>query len=230
MASGRQRRDPDGEGLHPGIVTALSTRGGQGERVAVYLDGKRAFDIASCVAAKAGLSKDEWLSEERQSELLREDEPHRAREMALGMLARRDLLSVEVVSRLQERGVSETVAVETSGWLQERGFIGDRRYATTYINHRTKAGWGRQRILAELARRGLDRQLAKDVWEASAERLDGAEQVERLAELVGRRFGAQLMSDPEGATRRANGFLARRGHDWETISAVLAAVRGRTLS
>ena len=195
--------------------------------MAVYLDGKRAFDIDSSVAAKAGVHKDEWLSEERQSELLREDEPHRARQIALTMLGRRDLLGAELRSKLAERGVSEAMAAATVEWLEERGYVDDRRYASKYVVDRTKVGWGRRRVLAELARRGLERQTAEQAWQAWVEEHAGPERVEDLAELVARRFGGQLLSDPEAATRRASGFLARRGHDWETISAVLSTVRSR---
>ena len=205
----------------------MSTQGGRGERVAVYLDGKRAFEIASSVATKAELRKDEWLSEERLSELLREDEPHRAREIALGMLARRDHLGAELLSKLLGRGVSEEMAEATVEWLEDQGYVDDRRYAAKYVADRTKVGWGRRRVVAELAKRGLERQIAEEAWRAWAEEHAGEGRVEELADLVARRFSGQLLRDSEAATKRASGFLARRGHDWETISAVLAAVRSR---
>jgi SOS response regulatory protein OraA/RecX len=49
--------------------------------------------------------------------------------------------------------------------------------------------------------------------------------VEQVLPLVTRRFAGQLISEPEDARRRISGYLARRGHDWETIAAVLRALQ-----
>lgn len=44
--------------------------------------------------------------------------------------------------------------------------------------------------------------------------------IEAALALSRRRFGGQLISDPQGARRRLAGFLARRGYDWDTIACV----------
>jgi regulatory protein len=208
------------------MITGLVTKGAGGERIAVYLDGRHAFDVSAAIASQAELHKDEFLSDEQQVALLQRDEPYRARESALSMLARRDLCSGEVASRLLARGISESVVADTTTWLQERGYVDDLRFAADYAADRTKAGWGRRRIAAELLRKGLAREIV------TGEALDGllgergaADGVGQIVTLVRRRFAGQLHSDPEGARRRINGYLARRGHDWETISSVLRALK-----
>ncbi len=210
--------------LHDGIITALSAVGGSAERVAVYVDGRRAFDVSTIVAQSAALRTDEFLTQERQTELLRDDEPYRAREMSLRMLASRDLACAEVVEKLLGRGISEQEASAAVHWLQERGYVDDAQYAAAYVSAKAAAGWGRQRVVSELSRKGLDRSVVDDAWQNQVERDQEGDKAERLAQLVRRRFGGQLASDPQGAKRRVSGFLARRGHDWQTIAVVMDAL------
>ena len=54
---------------------------------------------------------------------------------------------------------------------------------------------------------------------------DGPPADDLLTALVGRRFGARMAAGDAGAERRAGAFLARRGHDWQTIRRVLAVVK-----
>jgi regulatory protein len=212
--------------LQGGIITSLTPKGSGGERLSVHVDGRFAFNLSARVAARACLRNDLYLSEAELSALLQEDEPDRARDAALGMLGRREMCAAEVVGRLVGAGISERTAAETIMWLQEWGYVDDRRFAAAYAVAKLKAGWGRPRIAAELVRKGVARELvAGDAWDDLVGQQDGVEGMQQALDLVRRRFAGQLRSDPQGARRRINGFLARRGHDWETISAVFRALK-----
>jgi regulatory protein len=194
--------------------------------VAVYLDGRHALDLSAMVASDARLHKDDVLTEERQRALLKEDEPYRAREAALRMLGRREMSGRELANKLSGAGFSEGAAAQTVEWTRERGYVDDRRFAAAYAADRLKAGWGRQRIMSELVRKGIDRgELSGEAWNELLRTRGAADDIEQLVGLVRRRFGGQLRADPESAGRRINGFLARRGHDWDTVAAVLKAVK-----
>jgi len=223
MAGGPARGSRGGSPPTTGTITSLSVRGRSGERLTVWLDGKRAFDISRIVADESGLSKGEWLDEDRVSELLRKDEPYRARDRALDLLTRRDLLGSELVSKLVAAGISQGEADMVLEWLQERGYVDDTRYAGAYVADKAKVGWGRRRIIAELARKGLDQAVAKAAWQDWSDEHPGDE-TGALVDIVKRRFGSRLNSDPEGTKRRVSAFLVRRGHDWDSISRVLKAV------
>lgn len=208
-----------------GVISSLVAKGTGGERVSVYLDGRRMFDLSAAVVVEADLRKDEFLTEERIAALLQQDEPNRAREAALRFLARRELPKRELGKKLSSYGVSEEVVASTLAWLEGLGYVDDRRFAGAYAAEKLKAGWGRQRVVSELVGKGVDRDLLKD--EAWAELLNSRGIVEDLGQLISqvrRRFGGQLVTDPAGAKRRISGYLARRGHDWQTIGSVLRTV------
>lgn len=218
MAQGRRGVTPT-----EGTITSLASRGSQGERVVVWLDGRRAFDISAAVADEYGVRKSSHLDEEQTRELLEKDEPYRARDRALRLLASRDLSGGELVSKLLAAGISRGGAEGVLEWLQEQGYVDDLRYATSCVSDRTKAGWGRRRVMAELARKGLDPEVAKKAWEAWADEHMGPDEEQALVALVKRHFGDRMSSEPEATRRRAGAFLERRGHDWELIARVLKA-------
>jgi regulatory protein len=224
MAEARKRYKP--LELRTGVITGLSSKGAGGERVAVHIEGQHAFDLSAALAVSAGLHKDEVLTDERQRDLLQSDEPNRAREAAFGMLARREMSAHELAGKLSLQGISDDAVSDTLEWLRESGYVDDRRFAAMFAADRLKAGWGRQRIVSELMRKGVERDmLTGESWRELLETKGATDGVEEVVALVRRRFSAQLESDPVGAKNRISAFLARRGHDWETIAAVLKAVK-----
>ena len=211
--------------LRRGTITRLAAKGRDCHRLSVHIDGRALFDLAAEVVAGHDLRQGVELGEDEQALLLLEDEPYRAREAALVMLGRREFCAAEVAGRLRDAGYREEVVDSSVEWLREHRFVDDARYAKAYVAEKTRAGWGRRRIVAELTRKGVDRHiLAVEHWHE----LSGGKTTEQLAadlaEEVNRRFGEQLRREPSTGRRRAGGFLARRGHDWDTIGEVLRLV------
>jgi regulatory protein len=199
----------------------LVAKGAQGERIGVYLDERFAFDLAALIVEAVDLHQGDALTEELEASLLERDLPYRAQNLAMGVLSHRELCRGEVATRLRRAGFADGVVADTLSWLQERGYVDDRRFAAAYAAERLRAGWGKQRIVGELLRKGVEREVVSG--EALGELIDGqgtAEQAESLLALVKRRFGSQMAVDPEGAKRRIAAFLARRGHDWDAIGRI----------
>lgn len=153
---------------------------------------------------------------------MEQDVTERAREKALRLLATRERSRREIEQKLLASGfVSSTVALVTD-WLLERGYLDDRRFAVHYLEEKRRSGWSTRRIRSELIRRGVRREEVDEVLAAeTAVCGDSAGELDVALTLVRRRFGQEFASDPQTATRRVAGFLARRGFDWEDISRVL---------
>ena len=226
------RRPTEPAIFHDGGVTALVLRRGRAERVAVHLDGLRAFDLSSLVADGAGLRAGEPLTAERQQELLHQDAPYRARERALRLLGLRDRSRREIGMRLRQAGFEPGVIDETVEWLAGLGYLDDRRFAGAYAAEKQRSGWGSRRIRAELAAKGVERSVVDEAVAAREDAGSGAseEADTALEDVVRRRFGGQFAADPEGAERRLAGFLARRGYDWDTIGRMTRVLRAAAAS
>jgi len=215
------KRDP-AERQVEGVITGLVAKQGRSQRVAVQVDGRRAFDLAELVVEGAGLHVGDRLTRDDHERLVALDLPYRARERALRFLALRDRSCQELRFRLQQAGFPVDVADETVAWLVDLGYLNDARFAASYVAEKARGGWGDRRIAAELAQKGVGRKVVDEALSKETTDPDEAAQgVEGLVALVRRRFAAQLSRDPEGATRRLAGFLGRRGYDWDTIHAVI---------
>ncbi len=155
--------------MSDGDVTALVARRGQDERVAVHVDGRRAFDISAVVADRAGLRAGVHLSAERQQELLDQDAPYRARERALRLLGLRDRSRREVETRLRQAGFDAEVVGGTVEWLAGLGYLDDGRFARVYAAEKQRGGWGPRRVRAELAAKGVERSIVEEAMASAGE-------------------------------------------------------------
>jgi regulatory protein len=131
-----------------------------------------------------------------------------AREAAIGALDRRDRTVAELEGWLAERGYEQPEIAAALAELIELGALDDERYARVFAeDKRALAGWGPERIEAELLGRGIPREIAE---RAGGE--DREAQLERARHLLGER-GHSAADDRERA--RALGFLTRRGYEYE---------------
>ena len=100
---------------------------------------------------------------------------------ALRALAQRRLSEVQLRERLSRRGFSDEAVAGAVARCRADGFLDDRLFAQLFVEGRHKAV-GDARLVAELVRRGIEREAARAVVETAeydeAARLDAA--VERL--------------------------------------------------
>jgi SOS response regulatory protein OraA/RecX len=218
-------------------VTKLEPQQRDASRLNVYVDGGYAFALDGDVVAEVGLQVDAVLTDELQGRIEVADQRRSARARALRFLGHRERSRAEVARRLLQDDYPAALVEEVGDWLEGLGYVDDRRYAAAFARHKRTAGWGARRIASELERQGVDRDIARceaaEPADEDASTSDGSGAAnsgqsvaeDRLIALVSRRFGTQLVAGDEGAGRRAGAFLARRGHEWQTIRRVLDAVK-----
>jgi regulatory protein len=220
----REAADATVPPVRAGVVTSLAAKRGRSDRYAVYVEGKRSFEVAVEVVARTGLRQGDVLGEDELARLLLLDAPFRAKDVALAMLAQRERCAREIEERLRVRGFTEEVVVDTVVWLRDREYVSDGRYAASFAEGRLKAGWGARRIRAELLRKGVDRETTEESLRAAVQEDPADQGMAAVMALVRRKFGSQFAQDPAAARRRLSGFLARRGYDWDAIGAVTRAL------
>lgn len=146
-------------------------------------------------------------------------------EAALVELAAVRLLSVREQSRQELRrklrarhadaGLIESVLDE----LGRRGLLSDERFTENYVEQRSRKGYGPLRIRAELAERGVAREVsARWIDEGS---YDWGEILDQAAL---RRFGDGKATDRRALARRGR-FLEQRGFPLSMVGRYLDRVR-----
>ncbi|MBP6534517.1 MAG: regulatory protein RecX [Arenimonas sp.] len=133
-----------------------------------------------------------------------------AYQQALGLLVRREHSRRELKQKLKFRGKEPEeidVALET---LSRQDFQNDERFAFALARSRQSAGYGPQRIRAEMQQHSLDSELIDQA--VCALECDWLEMAHGLVE---RRYLRKIQQDPN-QTRKAVDFLLRRGFDQKT--------------
>jgi regulatory protein len=132
----------------------------------------------------------------------------RAVDKALRLLAFRARSRRELTDRLVRAGFSDECAEETARAMEERHYIDDYRFASDFIEDKTRLRyWGRLRIISELTRLGVERGVTEKAL------CDSEVDWTRTAL-------AALESAPK-ERRKAAAALARKGFTEEEIRTVI---------
>lgn len=144
--------------------------------------------------------------------------PH-AMETALRLLAHREHTRDELKRKLIQRGMGESVVKAVLAHCERRGYIDDTRSAKTYVQERSRKGYGSHRIRHELKRKGIDPEKIEKALAQGASPAADLEAAIRAFEKKRYRFEGE----PDARKRRAaiHRYLYARGFSGETIAGVI---------
>ena len=207
-------------------VTQITEHPRKPGRYIIDVDG-REFAIVTAEALSASKARVGVVVDDALAAYLREaNELTAAYDRALNLLAFRARSARELHRRLVQKGVTADRADRVIAKLREAGLIDDADFARQLARSKVSAGASRRRLHQELFKRGV----ARDVADAAVDEVLEEEDVDEVAvaERVARkRLPSLAGADAPTRRRRLYGFLARRGHDSETIRAVMSRVLGQ---
>lgn len=199
-----------------GRITGL--RALKSGRVAVYLDGRRAFLLTAVEAAR--LRPGQVLSDEEIARLLERDRLEQAHETALRFLSYRPRSEREVADYLRRKGFDAPTVEAELERLRRVGLVDDRAFAQFWVENRTAfRPRSRRALQAELRRKGIPSAIIQEVLQEASP--DERTLALRLARERARRLRGV---DPLTLRRRLGGYLLRRGFDGELVMEVLRAL------
>lgn len=146
------------------------------------------------------------------------EEQKSARRKAMLLLEHMDRTEKGLSDRLRQAGFSAEEVEDAMNYVRSYGYLNDLRYAENYISFRINSK-SRQKILQELAGKGIDRETALSAWESAAE-VETPDELAVLRSTVLKKCQEETVLD-EKAMRRLQGFLLRRGFSYGDISHVL---------
>lgn len=108
-------------------------------------------ELSKCSAYGEDPQSSDGVAEVGERALVQE-----VRRMALGLLATREYASVELVGRLESRGVPRHLAQRVIAQLAEEGLQSDERFVEVFVRSRLERGQGPLLLRAELRARGIE--------------------------------------------------------------------------
>jgi regulatory protein len=141
---------------------------------------------------------------------------------ALARLARRDHAEAELRGALRRAGHREGEVEEAVARLKSQRALDDARFASAYARSRlADRGLGRNRIRAELQRRGVKRAVVEKGLKEALHEVSESSALDALA----RRFWQRRQGEePSRRLQKLWAFLLRRGYPADLVHARLTAL------
>lgn len=182
------------------------------ERVTVTLEDGSEFISTAGAVSELMLYSGKNITDEEIIRLKELTVRTLALEKAIDALSRRRMSAKELQHKLKEKGMDDEVAEYCVSHLQDLGYIDDEAYASAIVRHYAGKGYGRGRIRAELAHRGVPR----DYWDSALEEYpDNNDKIDHFIET--------RLRDPDdrNEVRKVTAALYRRGYSWDEIRAAI---------
>ena len=143
-------------------------------------------------------------------------ESKKAAEKAMALLLHKDRTRQELTDRLCRAGFSERASEEALAYVEQYGYIDDRRYAERYVMFQ-KGKKSEKELVYQLTGRGVPKEIVYEVLREGE--YDGEEEAVRnliMKRLKGRKF-CELSYEERQKTAL---YLGRKGYDFQVVKKV----------
>ena len=132
--------------------------------------------------------------------------------------------TLAVRRKLRDWGADAGTAELVVDRLCEEGYVDDVRFARAYCESKMlRSGWGRLKVMHQLALKGLPREAVN----AGTEAVDGEAYMSALEDAARKKAATIRESDPAVRRRKLAAFLAQRGYMMEEVNVVMGKLEIR---
>lgn len=200
------------------IITKIEIQKRNKEKANIHIDGKYAFSLTVNGLLECGLKEGSEISIDDIEKIRGEDEPSLAVIQALNTISHSMKTERELRQKLKDKKFSDAAIEHAIQKVKNYGYIDDSSYVVSYIQSKAMPnGWGEQKIISMLLKKGVDMQLVKDkIAECYSE-----EDMEDNAMNVARKYYAKLKGeDSRKNKQKLYGHLISKGFKYDIASSV----------
>ncbi len=205
-------------------ITQIAEQKRRKNRRNVHLDGKFAFACNLNVVAKFRLREGLTLAPDQIAEIQQGEVRQECFDRGIGFLSRRLHSRSELSKKLARYEYGQSLIDQVLDQLAEMSYLNDKAFAETRAELAAKyKHHGRNRAMIELAKKGVERETARQAVAHVYEAHDSSAMARDLAR---KKVRSLARLEPHVAKRRLIGLLLRRGYDYDTIKPVVEEVLG----
>lgn len=198
----------------------ITYKKGKQDKIHISVDGEYCFTVDEAYFVGLGLYNGKNINEDELAELREVITVRRGYNYAVSLLARRDHSEKELITKLNLKGYSEG-AQQAIDKLKSAGYIDDERFARLYVKElQNLKKYGKRRIEQELYRKGIDRDIIRDVLEETQF------SVSDLVGLIEKKYMRYLF-DEKGIKKTINALM-RLGYSYSEIKDALREIDENT--
>lgn len=194
----------------------LTYKKGKGDKIHISIEGEYFMTVDGMYFESLCLKNGQEIDRQKLLELKNQIEVRRAYNYAVSLLSRRDHSEKELLTKLKAKGYAEGAEAALEK-LRNSGCLDDERFANLYVRELIRLkNFGRKRIEQELYKKGIDRDIIREVLESA----DFPE--ERLTDIIRRKYMRRL-NDEKGVRRTVNSLM-RLGYSYGEIRSALEEI------
>jgi len=190
------------------------------KNVLVHFDNDEVLFLSVDIFYKSGLKKNDEISDDRFSALIKENRLFHIRQRAFRYLGRRQHSTSELRIKLKQKGYETEFINEVLEDLKQKDYLDDTKFAEMFVEEKIKLKlWGEQKLRSELIKRGINSKIISDVLRniiSDEDKLNNAKIIasKKYDTLKNRNLENDVIK------RKLFTFLNSRGYNYDVIKEV----------
>lgn len=194
-------------------ISAIKQQVKRADRYSIYVDKKYTFSLSESELLVTGLRIGQEFTEAELNDLKDKAVIDKAYDRALNLIMRRPRSEWEIRDYLKRKEYEETIIQKIVNRLSKRGYIGDRDFATRWVeSRRLLKSASKRRLQQELRQKRVADEIIQEVLEA-----DETDEREVLRELVNKKRQQTKYQD----NLKLMQYLSRQGYNYHDIKSVM---------
>jgi len=194
--------------------------------VLILFDNSETLILSLEIFLKSGLKKNDEISENRFSALIKENKKFYLKQRAFRLLGRRHHSTFELKQKLFQKNHESELINDILTELMTGGYLDDKKFASVFAEEKLRTKfWGDKKLKSELIKRGIDFKIISEVLKhfiSSENKTETAEllAIKKLDRLKSRKYDLLTLR------KKLTTFLMAKGYDYDIIKEVSDKILG----
>ncbi|MCH7773578.1 MAG: regulatory protein RecX [Bacteroidetes bacterium] len=190
------------------------------KNVVVHFDNDEVLFLSVDIFYKSGLKKNDEISDDRFSSLIKENQLFHIKQRAFRYLGRRQHSTSELRIKLKQKGYETEFINEVLDDLKKKNYLDDTKFAEMFVEEKMKLKlWGEQKLRSELVKRGIKSEIITDVL---ANKISEEDKLNNAMIIASKKYNALMNRGLNNETikNKLVTFLKSRGYNYDVIKEV----------
>ena len=190
------------------------------KNVVVHFNNDEAIILALDVFLQSGLKKNDEISDDRFSFLIRENKLFYIKQRAFRFLGRRPHSASELRVKLMQKGYEKELIKEVIEYLNQKNYLDDFSFAKQFLKDRLELkGWSKRRLKSELIKKGINTDVIEKILQ---ENYDENKEIENAMNAARKKLKSLKTKSNDAVVlkNKLSSFLGLRGYNYDITKEV----------
>jgi len=188
--------------------------------VVIHFDNDEVLFLSVDIFYKSGLKKNDEISDDRFSSLIKENQLFHIKQRAFRYLGRRQHSTSELRIKLKQKGYETEYINEVLDDLKKKNYLDDTKFAEMFVEEKIKLKlWGEQKLKSELIKRGIKSEIISDILR---DKISDEDKLNNAMIIASKKYDTLKNRNVKNDVikRKLVTFLNSRGYNYDVIKEV----------